>query len=542
MKRYLALLISVSVCLTQLVWGKDVIVETCPGGQNQAQYKELEGKWIDSKIPPDTAKSSAPGLSAQGSCGSRKVLLRGQNASARFSANLDAAGHYYVYVTWPRASNAKDVIYVVSHAGGQTTKTLTQDGWGMTGVNNSNRWVSLGDYDFKAGEDQYVEMDVTPETVATDTAQSGQAYADAVAFTSAAMTNTGGDTGAKAAVPQATPAVTDLVIEARKEGKNNDKYKEISGTWTNSGDAQGHGKSRAPGLSDATAVGTRKVLCGADAKPEKRSEVSVARFTPDFPTPGHYYVYVTWPREANASTVTYNVKSASGEDKKIFAQDGWGAGGTSNGDMWIELGDYDFKPGQDQYVEVVAEGDKLNALDKRNRCQVYSDAVRFTTQKIEDKGSPSIGNMKATTAPSMAAPSETAAPARTMIPAGTPPPLIPTESTGAAGGPIQWAPDIQSAQDLAKTTNKKILIFFYTPESSTSSYFEKTIFEDPAVKSLINSQYVAVRVNFAENNNIAYALQVFKSGTVMTYDSTGRHLKKIDERVTPQQFVAELNK
>lgn len=161
-----------------------LIIESRPEGQNHSRYKEFSGNWMDSNRPPDKAKSSASGLTPQEKCGSRKVSLPvpvGQ-AAARFSPGFSAPGHYYVYVTWPRAGNATAVSFVTRHASGEAVKVLTQDGWGMTGENNADRWIPLGDFDFKAGSDQYVELRVGPDAKEVDTRNMGQAMSDAVRF------------------------------------------------------------------------------------------------------------------------------------------------------------------------------------------------------------------------------------------------------------------------------------------------------------------------------------------------------------------------
>lgn len=187
---------------------EDLIIESGLQGHNSSQYKELSGKWIDSRIPAQVAKSTAPGLSPPGTCPTRANRFCGPNivtsgpAIARFSPQFSAPGHHYIYVTWPRGANATPVRYVVKYKGGETaTKKLTQNGWGAGEKEcNAGTWISLGDYDFDAGDDQYVEVHVEPDVKPLEQDWYGQVYADAVRFTDKALKDRG-----VAMSPQAPP-------------------------------------------------------------------------------------------------------------------------------------------------------------------------------------------------------------------------------------------------------------------------------------------------------------------------------------------------
>src|SRR5687768_14928899 len=75
------------------LWATDLIIESRSQGQNFAKYKETSGVWVNSQYPRHTSKSSAPGLTSQDRCGTRKAVFRGERddkpgtatASARFS-------------------------------------------------------------------------------------------------------------------------------------------------------------------------------------------------------------------------------------------------------------------------------------------------------------------------------------------------------------------------------------------------------------------------------------------------------------------------
>ncbi|MCX7718167.1 MAG: thioredoxin family protein [Candidatus Sumerlaeaceae bacterium] len=199
----------------------DIIIESRAEGKNNQWYKELAGNWVDSQVPPQTAKSSAIDLTPQGTCGSRKFAFvdptganrRNEAAAVSFSPVFTEAGRYYVYTTWPRAANAAPVYYTIKHAGGETTKSVQQDGWGsVSGIANANKWVLLGDFEFKAGEGQGVVLSVDQTVQPLDTKNFGQVYADAVRFTTTPLPETAiwipGSPGTSLAAP--TPSAPPL--------------------------------------------------------------------------------------------------------------------------------------------------------------------------------------------------------------------------------------------------------------------------------------------------------------------------------------------
>lgn len=173
MRRWGTALLMFAVTFTVTVHGRtpgegdiDIIIESRAQGQNNDRYREVEGEWSDSQIPPVISKSSAPGLSPQGRCGARKFLFLSQEepgkvpapAAARFYPRVDQPGRYHVYVTWPTSANAVPVLYTVRHAAGEDRFPLAQEGRASGGPANASRWISLGAFDFATGDEQYVEI------------------------------------------------------------------------------------------------------------------------------------------------------------------------------------------------------------------------------------------------------------------------------------------------------------------------------------------------------------------------------------------------
>lgn len=503
-----------------------IIIESRSTGKNNDKYKEISGKWIDSNTS-FTAKSTAPGLTPGDLCGSRKHLPTNKEASnVRFSPKLTAPGHYFVYVTWPRAANAADLTYLIRHAGGEQKKVLSQSGWGGASPANSNMWIPLGDYDFGVGEDQGVELQVPADLKAADEKQLVQVFSDAVVFSPQALT----DLGSPAEKPAASAKKVDngviapipgtIIVESRPEGKNAANYKEVEGAWMASA-----GKSHAPGLSDSGTVGTRKALCNGGTENLSRPATAAARFSPKLSAPGHAYVYVTWPREANAAPVTYTIKNAKGSETKTLKQDGWGAGGPANGGMWVPLGEFDFNPGDDQYVEVRNTGPDVFGVHKGAIAAVFADAVEFSPTPLQDTGLVSIDGARGKQSASSGAP---------------PTPKAPVAASSGSVRSLQWETDIEKAMAQAGQQNKRILVFFFSPESATSRDYDSNVFISQPVKDLLGGGFVCVRLNFVENTDLAYKLGIFKAGTIVIYDAKGTPLDKIEGRSTAEQFASRL--
>jgi hypothetical protein len=308
-------------------------------------------------------------------------------------------------------------------------------------------------------------------------------------------------------------AATDLIIESGREGKNSSQYKELLGKWMDSRIPPPMAKSPAPGLTPPGACTTRKtVFCGPNII---TSGPAIARYSPQFTEKGHYYVYVTWPRGANASPVRYVVKYAGGQAKtKKLTQNGFGAGDSPcNAGTWVALGDYDFEPGDEQYVELHVESD-VELLEPNWYGQAYADAVRFTDEPLKEPGVP--------------------------MSAQSPPPWPGSEPpTVLASTPLNWNVDVQAAWREAKKAEKKIMLFFFSPDAYLD-YYDKQLFVDPAVQAYIEAGYVPVRIDMQKEPELAQKLGVFRAGTIAVYNGEGNALGMVREPLSATEFVNTL--
>lgn len=208
------------VVLGNQLLAEDVIIESRAEGKNNAMYSEPVGGWLSSNTPADTAKSSAPDLTAQGTAGSRKLTPKPEApagsivGSARFAPKLSTPGNFNVYATWPKSANSTPIHYVIKHAKGEEVKTVSQDGWGALGAPNGNRWISLGEFEF-LGEGGYVELQVPAESGASSPSTAQQTSSDAVRFSSTpipdAMVPKPAEAPAEVVFQSTTPAMAPIV-------------------------------------------------------------------------------------------------------------------------------------------------------------------------------------------------------------------------------------------------------------------------------------------------------------------------------------------
>lgn len=332
-----------------------------------------------------------------------------------------------------------------------------------------------------------------------------------------------------AAFAAAFPAAAqqDVIIESRKEGKNHDKYSEPAGSWIDSNNPPTTAKSGAADLTPQGQAGSRKFVLKEAPTGDSRTILGSARFAPQLTAPGHYYVYSTWPKASNAGPVQYAVKHAKGESLVPVTQDGFGYSGIANANQWYLLGDFDFSAGSDQYVELRATGEtkSLNVNNPADIGQVFADAIRFSPKPLSE------GQYITAQGPTKSSGSA----ARSTAQASSS-----SAQSAASTKRLEWLNSIEEGLTAAQQQRKKILVFFYSPEGTRSQRYEKTVFEDSAVKSLLNEKFVLVRINLLENPDLASKMRVFKAGTINIYDSRGEGVDQITESLGASELAGKL--
>lgn len=308
----------------------------------------------------------------------------------------------------------------------------------------------------------------------------------------------------------------DIIIESRSEGQNFSKYKELSGNWISSQNPPDKAKSSAPGLTPQGKIGTRKATANsAITKKPVGALVASARFSPELTEAGKYYVYFTYPSSANATPVTYVIKHADGETKKLIAQDGWGSLGEPKANKWLTLGEYNFAPGADQYVEIQVFGES-GAVSPSTQGQAFTDAVRFSDAPISNATTPHDGiPARPIDAPTVAAASSAAE--RVLA-------------------PIPWN-SLTDGRAKAQSENKKLFIFFHSSSATRSSDYESKVLNNAKIKSLLSKNFIPVKVNMDTENSTAAQLEVFRAGTISIFNASGIALEKITD--TPDAVKLE---
>lgn len=346
----------------------------------------------------------------------------------------------------------------------------------------------------------------------------------------------------------------DIIVESRPEGQNHANYQEIQGKWINSQTPPEASKSSAPGLTPAAQCGTRKYLFQPEGKTATPVQPAVARFFPRLQSPGHYHVYVTWPKGANVQPVTYRIKHAAGVDEKQVMQDGQGgAGGAGNANRWIPLGDYDFAPGDDQYVEL-SIGPNAGPVARHLAGQVYADAVRFAEKPLESAPAAArSGNRQPQTPaartplPSLPTlPSPPPSSASRSTPAPLPPQpgatRAPASNTGtaSAGPEFQWFERLDEALQKAAREKKRVVVFFATPGTERSECIEGQIFGNDVIRRELAWRYLPVKLDMTRHRTTATDLGVFRGGTIVIFSTGGEKREVITECLQPSEFLRYL--
>lgn len=364
-----------------------------------------------------------------------------------------------------------------------------------------------------------------------------------------------------ACLPETAHAL-DLIIESRKAGNSSGEFKGIRGKWLAS-----QRKSSAPGLMGESGSGSRKVILGSLQRQTTRSLRSLssapaaARFLPNLTTRQRLHVYITWPAGANVQPVTITVRHAEGEEKMAYAQRGYGTGEKNNANRWIPLGEFDFLPGEDQYVEMRVDPGFSTVYPGR-QIDFVADAVRFTTEQLASQqlapgpsktGRDSAQNRKnkfpreaqgsgadadegnEVRAEADDAPVDDTVAEVAVIPFSAPPlhgtPIVteiyePVTGGAATPGQVVWHSTIDAARAAARDSRRRLLLFFFDQDSPETQDLENAL-AGPEPSTLIVRDYEPVKIRFTEETKLAERLGVTRPGWILLFDGDGRALGSI---------------
>ncbi|MEN6553060.1 MAG: thioredoxin family protein [Methanobacterium sp.] len=105
---------------------------------------------------------------------------------------------------------------------------------------------------------------------------------------------------------------------------------------------------------------------------------------------------------------------------------------------------------------------------------------------------------------------------------------------------LNWTNDINLALKEAQTTNKTVMIDFYSPSCDNCVKLDDVTFKDPNVKQKLTSNYVIVKINVDKNPNLATEYQITSAPVLVFLNSTGQEIKRIQGYKEPAEFITNL--
>lgn len=518
-----------------------IIVESFSDGHN-SQWFQTEGKWVES-----AAKSSADGLKA-----TRTVYNDANDdpGSARFIPDLPQAGKYEVFITYPTSGNASKIPYVVHTADGAQHLELTQFGREAGAKPAANQWYSLGVYNFKAGQEGYVEVsDPLTGERPHDAEVNARIYADAVMFVPVADSTpvTPLTSGTAAAAPETTEAVG-------AQADNPDAMAPLSGenvavTQLPSLPDAAAAAPNLPSLPDAPAANLPALPNASAAAPALPALPATAQL-PGLPAdpaaalpglPAATPAGAGLPALPAATPATAQLPSLPASDSAA-ALPGLPAAPAAAALPALPA---------EATPDPISNLPSLATVTPTPVPQLPSPADTPVPAVAGMPGSaPGIVGAQPGFATPVPAPPDFAAIGAgvpTPIPAGEPLPAVspsPTPSgysiTTHNPSGLPWMYDYGAALKAGRQQNKRVMVFFTSEHSRMAQEYETATFADPGVRQAL-AGYVLVKADFSRNTRLAYSLGVFGSGTVVVVDGDGTVRSRIIQRpASPTQFVTDL--
>ncbi|MGC8741000.1 MAG: hypothetical protein ACP5UB_06035 [Candidatus Sumerlaeaceae bacterium] len=541
LRNALLLAISLMATIPALAEDYEVIVESGQGGQNVEWFSTIEGNWMES-----SSKSKAPGLTAS------KAMFKtaGPAGAARFTPDIPVEGEYEVFATYPDSGNAVGVIYHVHSASGDSEVVIDQRGRDQRAKPLANTWFSLGKFKFAKGKEGYVEIrDPQTGKAANEKEPNVRIYADAVKFVPvgfalppqfAARKGSGAFAQSSLAYLPATPVAQSSQptpsspasatmpplgqgsVPPVSSAPAVQSLPSLASATTNQSAA-----ASLPGLASAAQPGSsRSTSAGAGQPPSLPALGSAApsATAPSLPTLGSELTPAPGsapvPRQqASPSIETF---TATSNRMPVLPEIG-----SSASPMLAQAGSGTQAPNLPQ----------LGALPP---------AVALPPSPPENPGMPQLqplgqvapaGQLSAplsalqASLPSMPAGSPTLAPAGVQQPTAQAPP---------ASDGLPWVYDEGTAHSIARSQNKKVLVFFVADGNRDVERYEKEYFSHPAVREEL-AKFVLQRVNFPLNTKAAYKVKVYGAGTIAVTDSFGERIGGISKiPSSPEDLAKEL--
>jgi hypothetical protein len=110
----------------------------------------------------------------------------------------------------------------------------------------------------------------------------------------------------------------------------------------------------------------------------------------------------------------------------------------------------------------------------------------------------------------------------------------------AEAAPVQWLNSVPEALSRSQATSRPILVFFTSPTGESSQFVEQTIFGDKRVRSLIATQWIPVKIDMTNQQDVAQRLQVFRGGVVNLYGPDASFRRSLPNLRRPEELIREL--
>jgi thiol-disulfide isomerase/thioredoxin/YHS domain-containing protein len=111
----------------------------------------------------------------------------------------------------------------------------------------------------------------------------------------------------------------------------------------------------------------------------------------------------------------------------------------------------------------------------------------------------------------------------------------------SAQGPISWMTDAAQAQQLARQHQKLVLLHFWSPNCPPCRRLEQNVFKRSDVARAMMTNYVPVKVNVKENQQLATRFGISRWPTDVIVDVSGKELFRGVSQQDPIRFVGTLD-
>jgi protein disulfide-isomerase len=118
--------------------------------------------------------------------------------------------------------------------------------------------------------------------------------------------------------------------------------------------------------------------------------------------------------------------------------------------------------------------------------------------------------------------------------------LAPTTAFAQEAG-IAWRTDVAAAQAEAQRSGKLVLLHFWAESCGPCKLLEKRVFTQPGVASAVEANYVPVKVNANEAQQLVDAYGITKVPTDVVVTPSGDLVKSFVSPATPMAYIAVTN-